>query len=129
MKTYTVTLAQLAWIKGSIVIEADSYDEAFAKAKVDSFRADWPVNENGDEVVGFGDIEIDSAYCADEAETDHEGEPPRADTSVYKAAPLMWNAIQAIKQCASGELERPLAERQTWAEAEKLLNEAIRAVE
>jgi hypothetical protein len=35
-------------------------------------------------------------------------------------------AIQAVKRCASGELERPLTERSAWPDALRKLDEAIK---
>lgn len=128
-KSYQVTLAQLAWIKGTLLtIEAQSWEEAFAKAKASQGDgANWPVDEDGDEVRGFGDIEIDRAYCEDEPETDHDGEEASAPSAVYAAAPLMADALKLVMRCARGELERPLTERQPWREAEAAMHKAFAA--
>lgn len=98
MKQYQITLAQLAWIKGTVYgIGAESWEEAFAIAKKhNGDSAEWPIDEDGDEVRGFGDIEIYRAYCAEETETDHDGEPPAADVLVYKAAPALAAALKAL---------------------------------
>jgi hypothetical protein len=40
--------------------------------------------------------------------------------------PAYEEAIQAIKRCASGELERPLTERSAWPDALRKLGEAIK---
>ena len=95
-KTYEVTLARLAWIKSSVTVNAESWEDAFAKAKEIEDQADWPIDENGDVVIGFGDVEIDSAYCPSESEGHHEGEAPAADVMVYKAAPKLLEALKAM---------------------------------
>jgi len=109
MKTYSVTLAQIAWIKGTIVVEADSYAEAFERAKADSDKASWPVDEDGDGVVGFTTAEVDRAYCEDESEPDHEGEPISADTTAYRAAPAMLAALKDIADLENTEANAHLA--------------------
>lgn len=93
MKTYEVTLARLAWIKGSVTVKAESWGDAFVKAKAIDDQAAWPVDENGDTLIGFGDVEIDSAYCPSEADGYHEGEAPAADVEVYRAAPQMLQML------------------------------------
>jgi hypothetical protein len=48
---------------------------------------------------------------------------------VRDAAPDMLAALQAVMRCARGELERPLTQRQPWAEAQRLIEAAIAKAE
>lgn len=48
MKSYTVTLAAFATIRGSIKVEAESVNDAIEKAVGAADQANWPITEDGD---------------------------------------------------------------------------------
>jgi dihydrodipicolinate synthase/N-acetylneuraminate lyase len=48
------------------------------------------------------------------------------DAKKLQKAAAYEAAMQAVKRCASGELERPLTERSTWPDALQKLEAAIK---
>lgn len=52
-----------------------------------------------------------------------------ADAHLIAAAPDLLAALRAVMRCASGELERPITERQPWGDAERLIKIALAKAE
>ena len=101
MPKFTVRLARIGWIVGSIEVEAATREDAMVRAKADSDQAFWPIDEDGDDVTGFGPVEVAQLFTEDGDALD--GEDTDASNATYVAAPDMYRALKALE--ASGLLE------------------------
>ncbi|CDX26794.1 hypothetical protein MPL3356_60557 [Mesorhizobium plurifarium] len=84
-------------------------------------------------VVDYGDRDGFGIYY--EAETNSIDDDiariakPRAKDVAESAVPDMLAALHAVMQCARGELERPVTQRQPWGEVQQLVETAIAKAE